>query len=161
MITKVSDTHIRGFARAHLERHGLDPDRLHVRVLNGTVGFTGEARHAGGRLATLEALQKLERDVLATTGVRHVSFGLTNWNRPEFGTWEPLGPDMREVPAPPRYGSLAYGDLVDGKLADRELELAGASARETSTTWVEASNCFVAPITMDELLEARDRGPRS
>jgi hypothetical protein len=134
MITQVSDTHVRNFVRSHLARHEFDSQRITLRVLHGSVSMSGELWHVGGRPATLDALQKLERDVRATTGVRYASFTFENWRRPANGQWQPVGavPVMTPVARQP------------------------VSGREPVSSRDQVSS-FVQPITMDELLQARFR----
>lgn len=142
MITQISDTQIRSFVRSHLARHQFDVQRMQLRVLNGTVNLSGELWHLGGKPAGLEAIQDLERDVRATSGVHHVSFQFENWCRFQSGQWQPAGTRAEESP----------------RRQQPPAQQPGVRSPIVPPTQPVAS--FVAPIPMDELTQARFRSPR-
>jgi hypothetical protein len=142
MITQISDTQIRSFVRSHLARHQFDAQRMQLRVLNGTVSMSGELWHLGGKPAGLEPIQDLERDVRATSGVHHVSFQFDNWRRFQSGQWQAAGTPAKESP-------IAQRPIVQHPGAQTQI-----------VPPAEPVASFVAPIPMEELLQARFRSPR-
>ena len=161
MIT-VSDTQVRSFVRSHLARLQFDVQRLELRVLNGTVSLAGELWHLGGRPASILAVQHLERDVRATTGVRFASFEFTNWHRDGQGGWQPLGAPQEvaraaapshahpspvaQAPQPERRRQTPATGRPVAVEAQLETAVAGNAAPVSA---------FVAPIPMTELLDVR------
>jgi len=135
MTTQISDTQIRNFVHAHVARHQFDAQRMRLRVFNGSVTFSGEAWHLGGKPATHEAIRGLERDVRATTGVHHAAFQFVNWSC-VAGAWQAAGASVKEHP------------VVLRQAVQTQTEPQAASV-----------TAFVEPITMEELLQARVQRP--
>jgi hypothetical protein len=142
MITQVADTQIRSFVRSHMARHQFDAQRMQLRVFNGTVSLSGELWQLGSKPAGLKAIQDLERDIRATSGVHHVSFQFNNWRRFQSGEWQLIGEPSKKTP-------VKQPPIVQHP---------GAQTRIVPPAEPVAS--LVAPIPMVELIQARFRRPR-
>jgi len=84
----VPDNEIRAEVRSLLVRQRVDQWRVQVRVSNGMVRITGELVFLRGSDPTPPCLvENLERSLNTTSGVKHASIDVVNWNKGS-GDWQ-------------------------------------------------------------------------
>jgi hypothetical protein len=85
----IADNEIRSEIRSLLVRQRVDQWRVQVRVSSGMVRITGELVFLRGSDPTPPALvEGLERALMSSKGVKHVSIEVSNWKKPGGGEWK-------------------------------------------------------------------------